>query len=241
MNHRPWYQFPFGGMMQVIKVVYDFKLLTCHQEYFSILLKEAQVVFKKQGLVKAGLSKAFLTDLIPGLVMALLFGQMILLALPLRMALGDSYSPSMVATQVERLIVVGKEVKWGQVHPEIRATNLVKGLHVLDVPSLGCFTDAIKALAKCDLRILDISGHSEVQVKVAVPKEKAQKMEQILALEAGTRVMFQFQLPTEGGPEGETPECLLSLEVQAVHLLNLVRNVEEMGDMRIVQVYDFWA
>ena len=201
-------------------------------------------MFQKQGLVKAGLSKAFMTDFIPGIVMALIFGQMILLALPIRLALGDSYSPTVAATQVERLLVAGKQVKWEQVHPGIRATKLVAGLFMLEVPSLGGFTDVIKALAQCgnnDLKILDISGHSEVQVKVAAPKEKAQKTEQVLALEAGTRVMFHFQLPTEGGPEGETPECLFSLEVQAVHLLNLVRNVEEIGDMRIVQVYDFWA
>lgn len=201
-------------------------------------------MFKKQGLVKAGLSKAFMTDFIPGIVMALLFGQMILLALPIRLALGDSYSPAVAATQVERLLVTGKQVKWEQAHPRIRATKLVNGLFMLEVPSLGSFTDVIKALAKfgnTDLKILDVSGHSEVQVKVAVPKEKEQRMQQKLGLEAGTRVVFQFQLPTQGGKEEEAPETFLSLEVQAVHLLNLVRKVEGMKDLRLVQVYDFWA
>lgn len=201
-------------------------------------------MFKKQGLVKAGLSKAFMTDFIPGIVMALLFGQMILLALPIRLALGDSYSPAVAATQVERLLVTGKQVKWEQAHPRIRATKLVNGLFMLEVPSLGSFTDVIKALAKfgnTDLKILDISGHSEVQVKVAAPKEKEQRMQQKLGLEAGTRVVFQFQLPTQGGKEEEAPETFLSLEVQAVHLLNLVRKVEGMKDLRLVQVYDFWA
>ena len=215
------------------------------KEYFSVLLKEAKVVFQKQGLVKAGLSKAFMTDFVPGIVMALLFGQMILLALPIRMALGDSYSPAVAATQVERLLVAaGKMVKWEQVHPGIRATKLVDGLFMLEVPSLGSFTDVIKALAQCgnnDLKILDISGHSEVQVKVAAPRDEEQRMQQKLGLEAGTRVVFQFQLPTQGGPEEEAPETFLSLEVQAVHLLNLVRKVEGMKDLRLVQVYDFWA
>ena len=201
-------------------------------------------MFQKQGLVKAGLSKAFMTDFIPGIVMALIFGQMILLALPLRLALGDSYSPAVAATQVERLLVAGKQVKWDQVHPGIRATKLVAGLFMLEVPSLGGFTDVIKALAQCgnnDLKILDISGHSEVQVKVAVPKDEEQRIQQKLGLEAGTRVVFQFQLPTQGGPEEEAPETFLSLEVQVVHLLNLVRKVEGMKDLRLVQVYDFWA
>ena len=201
-------------------------------------------MFQKQGLVKAGLSKAFMTDFIPGIVMALIFGQMILLALPIRLALGDSYSPTVAATQVERLLVAGKQVKWEQVHPGIRATKLVTGLFMLEVPSLGGFTDVIKALAQCgnnDLKILDISGHSEVQVKVAAPKDEEQRIQQKLGLEAGTRVVFQFQLPTQGGPEEKAPETFLSLEVQAVHLLNLVRKVEGMKDLRLVQVYDFWA
>ena len=201
-------------------------------------------MFQKQGLVKAGLSKAFMTDFIPGIVMALIFGQMILLALPIRLALGDSYSPTVTATQVERLLVAGKQVKWDQVHPGIRATKFVAGLFMLEVPSLGGFTDVIKALAQCgnnDLKILDVSGHSEVQVKVAVPKDEEQRIQQKLGLEAGTRVVFQFQLPTQGGPEEKAPETFLSLEVQVVHLLNLVRKVEGMKDLRLVQVYDFWA
>ena len=201
-------------------------------------------MFQKQGLVKAGLSKAFMTDFIPGIVMALIFGQMILLALPIRLALGDSYSPTVAATQVERLLVAGKQVKWEQVHPGIRATKLVTGLFMLEVPSLGGFTDVIRALAKCgnnDLKILDISGHSEVQVKVAAPKDEEQRIQQKLGLETGTRVVFQFQLPTQGGPEEKAPETFLSLEVQVVHLLNLVRKVEGMKDLRLVQVYDFWT
>ena len=201
-------------------------------------------MFQKQGLVKAGLSKAFMTDFIPGIVMALIFGQMILLALPIRLALGDSYSPTVAATQVERLLVASKQVKWEQVHPGIRATKLVTGLFMLEVPSLGGFTDVIKALAQCgnnDLKILDVSGHSEVQVKVAAPKDEEQRIQQKLGLETGTRVVFQFQLPTQGGPEEKAPETFLSLEVQVVHLLNLVRKVEGMKDLRLVQVYDFWA
>ena len=129
-------------------------------------------------------------------------------------------------------------------HPGIRATKLVTGLFMLEVPSLGGFTDVIKALAQCgnnDLKILDISGHSEVQVKVAAPKDEEQRIQQKLGLEAGTRVVFQFQLPTQGGPEEKAPETFLSLEVQAVHLLNLVRKVEGMKDLRLVQVYDFWT
>ena len=68
---------------------------------------------------------------------------------------------------MEQLLVVGKQqqVKWDQ----DKNIELVAGLFILEVPSLGSFTEVIKALAQCgnnDLKILDMSGHSEVQVKV---------------------------------------------------------------------------
>ena len=65
--------------------------------------------------------------------------------------------------------MVGKQqqVKWDQVHTRIKNIELV---FILEVPSFGSFTEVIKALAQCsnnnDLKILDMSGHSEVQVKV---------------------------------------------------------------------------
>ena len=67
--------------------------------------------------------------------------------------------------------MVGKQqqVKWDQVHTRIKNIELVAGFFILEVPSLGSFTEVIKALAQCgnnDLKILDMSGHSEVQVKV---------------------------------------------------------------------------
>ena len=112
-----------------------------------------------------------MTDFVPGIVMALLFGKMIFLALPLRLALQAWETPTKVATQVEQLLVVGKQqqVKWDQVHTRIKNIELVAGFFILEVPSFGSFTEDIKALAQCgnnDLKILDMSGHSEVQVKV---------------------------------------------------------------------------
>ena len=73
----PWYRFAFAKMMQ---------------KYFSILYREVQVVREKHGLAKALLSQAFFTDLVPGIVMSVIFSQMVLLSLPVRAALGDEYS-----------------------------------------------------------------------------------------------------------------------------------------------------
>ena len=42
------------------------------------------IVFEKHGMAKAVFSEAFLTDFVPGIVMALLFGQLSAMAYPLR-------------------------------------------------------------------------------------------------------------------------------------------------------------
>tara|TARA_R110002050_G_scaffold75981_1_gene162566 strand:- start:899 stop:1414 length:516 start_codon:yes stop_codon:yes gene_type:complete len=60
--------------------------------YFTVLFQEVRVVAAKFGLQRALLSKAFAVDLIPGAVMALLFGQMSLLAWPLLQIGGESYA-----------------------------------------------------------------------------------------------------------------------------------------------------
>ena len=72
------------------------------------------MVFKKEGIGKAILSEGFLTSFIPGIAMSILFGQLILMAMPLKLAqpsdytsLG-TYSKKTLQTQKEKLVVVGK-------------------------------------------------------------------------------------------------------------------------------------
>jgi hypothetical protein len=64
LEHTPWYRYPF---MDTLKL------------YFSVLAQETLVVYKKLGPEKALLSMAFVTDVVPGIVMTLLMGQLALL------------------------------------------------------------------------------------------------------------------------------------------------------------------
>jgi hypothetical protein len=68
LDHTPWYRFPFQDFLRI---------------YFRVLLQEASVVEKRLGAMKAYFSSAFITDLIPGVVMTVLFGQLQWLATPL--------------------------------------------------------------------------------------------------------------------------------------------------------------
>ena len=57
--------------------------------YFDVLRTECDVVARKHGFVKAFASMAFVTDLVPGVVMTAIFAQMHLLAAPLRATFGN--------------------------------------------------------------------------------------------------------------------------------------------------------
>merc|ERR1719427_1006096 len=234
MHHQPWYQFPFGGMLK---------------EYFWILMNEMKIVFNKHGLVKAGLSAAFLTDFIPGVVMSMLFGQLATMALPLRAVLGDVYSPAMLATQFEELIVSSNErssEEWKNIDADITAERIVKGLSVLKVPSLCKFTGAIQNLAlKCpDVRVLTVSDHTEIQMKVSVTTDKElwQKMKVRLEHLNGVTVKFDYVLPTVGKDPDHNMPHYVALGVDVAHLLAAIREIVKLKDagVEIDQIYDFW-
>ena len=208
-----------------------------------------KIVFDKHGLVKAGLSAAFLTDFIPGVVMSILFGQLSALALPLRAVLGEEYSPTKQASQFEELIVSSGErsaEEWKDINADITAETLVKGLYILKVPSLGKFTEVIKnlALKTGDIRILTVSDHTEIQMKVSITtdKEEFEKMKVRLEHINGVTVKFDYTLPTVGkDPDFNMPRYV-ALGVAVPHLLTTIREIVKLEDAGVIidQIYDFW-
>ena len=70
-----------------------------------MLLREFSIVRQKLGARKAGFCMAFVTDLVPGLAMALGFAQLEGLALPCRMTYSSEYDAAELASQKEELLV----------------------------------------------------------------------------------------------------------------------------------------
>ena len=234
------------------------------QSYFSILQKEMSIVYKKEGVGKALFTTSFLTDFIPGVVMSFLFGQLMLLAAPIKLSSGysdGSYSKKTLETQKETLIIFEKQSRkikeWKEMDQSIGpVTNLVPGLTVVAVPSLGCLTPILQKIAIVfpDTKLLRISNHKEVQVKVSTKNidttkeencENVEKQlkEQLLRLYGdGVKVMFHFQLPTVGGSPPEICNPLfISLCVKVEHLLDLIRTIHQIDMLKIDQIYDFWG
>ena len=88
------------------------------------------------------------------------------------------------------------------------------------------------------VRVIRISEHREVQVRVMVRHGDASLLAQVRALEGAT-VLFDFHMATDGTPH--VPEVSVALCVQVSALLDLVRSVDALDGVRLEQVYDFWT
>ncbi|CAE7687298.1 unnamed protein product, partial [Symbiodinium pilosum] len=140
LETEPWYRFPYVQFMKV---------------YFDVLFQESSIVQRKLGMKKAFGSMAFVTSLVPGIIMALFFAQIKLLARPLlsipsSWGFGESYDE---AQAVEQLVVLrprdAPEVDWKKL--DERITDIacpVAGLFTMKVPTFKVLTDICKIFAK---------------------------------------------------------------------------------------------
>lgn len=230
LEHTPWYRLPLLGFMR---------------RYFSVFGKVLKIVREKHGLGPAYFSTAMLTDLVPGMVMTGVFGQLSLLALPVRLMYGESYETD---TMVEELVVLDR----GAV-PRLASCEVLNSVAVsvqliaprlirLKVPTFKGLTTAVLELSRRapHLQLLDISGQREVQVKVeasggpaAADMEKAR-----LKHEDGVQVMFSYAFPVAAS--GGEPPTQISLSVAVPRLCNVVRYVDSRPALAVAQIYDFW-
>lgn len=230
LEHTPWYRLPLLGLMR---------------RYFSVFGKVLKIVREKHGLGPAYFSTAMLTDLVPGIVMSAVFGQLTLLSLPLRAMYGEEYESE---NMVEELVVLDRsgeesdrlleELRDVARHVDLLAPRLFR----LIVPTFKALTTAVLKVARRwpQLQLIDISGQAEVQVKVAatVTPAAADVEKAKLNHEQGVKVMFSYTLPLS------MPDCEasthISLGVAVPCLCDLVRYVDTRPSLTVEQIYDFW-
>ena len=196
------------------------------------------------------MSTGFFTSAIPGLVMAMLFGFLNVLAIPCNLAFGgnfdgEQYNAEAVAKQRQAVVLTVDPAAerllptvWAEVHPAIiSGRSAAAGIHVLEVPAFEVFTDVMLALAKLPVELkttlLRIADQNEVQVQVAVPNRGSIVMLKTLA---GATVEFDFESPTEAGRGKVRVAC--GVEVPA--LLRFIQNCHQL-EFEVTHVYDFYA
>jgi len=124
-------------------------------------------------------------------------------------------------------------------------------LWILRVPTFKPFTKVLQAMSQAVpfARILEISGHKELQVRVTAggKKDKLVNLEglvQRLNMLTGCQVMFTFQLPQSSDIEKALKESEkkheISLCVEVRFLLEVLRQCRVL-DLTVYQVYDYWC
>lgn len=233
LEHTPWFRFPY---MRFIGT------------YFKTLFKEAKVVQDMYGFKKA-FGASFLTMAVPGILMTGLFAQLEMLAAPVRymysaegspMKSGgpDGYDPEQLYEQVVMKLPtnLNEKVSWEEIDNRIAAKSLTGGLFLLKVPTFKGMTEVLCALARAlpAGRVLEISGHRKVQVKILTQTEQ-----QIEDLEnvVGCEVLFHFKYPVSGKPI--EPNYNVSCRVDIPYLLYFIRRCDILG-CKVAQIYDWF-
>ena len=249
LDHTPWYRFPFFEVLGV---------------YFDVLRTESDLVAAKYGPVKAYASMAFVTDLVPAIVMSALFAQLHLMAMPLRAALGgegyleDGADPERFLEEIVLYARIKGEASLaaffrGAVDPRISEVKAVEPhlaagggqIIVLTVPPFKALGEVLVALARAvpTARVLEISNQSEVQVRVSCEAHREAEAEAWLArLRPGVEPVARYQFPIAAESATAPARKQIALRVAATQLMSLMRGCgDEGGALRVEQVYDFWC
>jgi len=231
LEHTPWYRFPYTQFLKI---------------YFDTLVQEAGIVNKKFGPKKAFGSMAFATSLVPGVVMAMLFGQIQLLALPLlalpdSSGFGENYETSKTA---EQLVVTrpadAADIDWRTIDERISNVRCpTKGLFTMSVPTFKPLTEILKKMAaqKTQLRVLEISHQRHIQVRVGLRNRDTDL--QMLNMLPGCEVMFDYKYPVDGTEDD--PCTMVSLCVSVPYVLSVLRACAGEGSIEVYQIYDFYC
>ena len=237
LNHTPWFRFPFKDVFK---------------EYFKMLKIESSIVEKMFGAQTAFASMAFLTDVIPGVVMGGVFAQLSLLAFPLRMAQPANYDGFDQETFCEELVVVGltaEEVEQIGGDKIKKSKSIVDGegkdvAVVFEVPPWKAMGEVLQKIARAsgEARVLEVSGLGFVQAKVSC-EEEAASFVRSKGEEEGIEFVGSYQFPIDNHKAEIKGKVQIAFKINVTLLLVFMRWVDahESAGVRLEQVYDFWG
>ena len=239
LNHTPWFRFPF-------KEVFT--------EYFKMLRIESGVVEKIFGTRTAFASMAFLTDVIPGVVMGGVFAQLSLLAIPLRMVQPANYDGFDQETFCEEIVVVGLSAEdAGRIGGENvkKSKSIVDGegrdvAVVLEVPPFKAMGDCLQKIARAsgEARVLEVSGLGFVQARVSCG-ERAASFVRSKGEEDGIDFIGSYQFPVDNHTPDVKGRVQLAFKIEVTLLLVFLQWVDSpectRAGVKLEQIYDFWG
>mmetsp|Transcript_6374 Transcript_6374/g.9373 ORF Transcript_6374/g.9373 Transcript_6374/m.9373 type:complete len:1657 (-) Transcript_6374:302-5272(-) len=254
LEHSPWYRFPFIEFMQT---------------YFKVFRQQCNIIEEKYGIIQAYASMPFLVDLVPGIVMTLLFLQLKLFAIPLQTAFPDGYDndKSRFLEEVVLHLPLNLDdasdldgyLKSDLDDRIIKATPLPNNFMICSTPPFKAMGEILEKIAILfpSARVFQISNQFEVQVRVSLehsqsgqPAIEAQGQNeadlQMILLTPGVKLKMTYHYPSTKKGHVHTDSFHLPsktyycLEVHCLALLDVFRTCNSLPSHKVEQVYDFW-
>jgi hypothetical protein len=215
--------------------------------YWRVMFKEAAIVNEKHGARDAYASMALITSLVPGIFMAVMFGQMNLAGMPVKAVFGEQAGTTaedmaeMRGMPLEEQLVLktgSEEPRWSEIDPRIEdVVQVVPGLYTLIVPTFKPMGEILIKLAQEEeLQLLQISNQSQVQVRVEL-----REPDQLEALkeEVGCEVLFDYKFPLDKFGNRDTATSA-ALCVDIPYLLQVIRMCHKLR-VEVKQIYDWYC
>ncbi|TEB18997.1 oxidoreductase [Perkinsus sp. BL_2016] len=221
LNHTPWYRFPY------IK----FTLL-----YWKLVLFAYLSAARFRDPLRAATNIGLIMDVIIGVVLTLLFAQLWVLAIPLRLLYGGENPSEGESSQLLVTVPSHSTVDWPRIDSRIQwqslGTKNNSSLFLLTIPKHIPFTEILLKISHSveHIQLIEISGQrDDMQIEVTVDKKNAINPLKRLA---GARYLYDYQYPTDP----TTTYCALSVNInQLFEVLAELQN----HSAKVLQIYDF--
>eukprot|EP00591_Stephanopyxis_turris_P015246 CAMPEP_0195541584 /NCGR_PEP_ID=MMETSP0794_2-20130614/51160_1 /TAXON_ID=515487 /ORGANISM="Stephanopyxis turris, Strain CCMP 815" /LENGTH=1794 /DNA_ID=CAMNT_0040675687 /DNA_START=95 /DNA_END=5479 /DNA_ORIENTATION=+ len=255
LEHTPWFRFPFLEFMTT---------------YFTVFQQQCAIVQEKYGLVATYGSGSFLTDVVPGIVMTVLFSQLKLLAIPLQIALPNGYDKD--RSRFLEDIVIRMPLNHDGIHDWdnhlkktlderiLNARALPYDFMICSIPPFKAMGEILEKIAIRfpSARVFQISNQCEVQVRISLDRsgiaedsisaakvQHERDLQRLLSV-AGVEQKMHYQYPNthrSSPSEAATSDNMKTyycLEVHCLALLDVFRICSTLSNHKVEQVYDFW-
>jgi FAD/FMN-containing dehydrogenase len=222
LNHTPWYRFPYV----------KFSLL-----YWKLVLFAYLSAARFRDPLRAATNIGLIMDVIIGFVLTILFVQLWILALPLRLLYGGENPSEGESEQIIVTVPSHSNVDWPRIDARIQWQSLGmknnSALFLLTIPKHLPFTEILLKInhAVDGIQLIEISGQrDDMQVEVTAAQKSAINPLKRLA---GARYLYDYQYPTDPA----TTYCSLSVKIS--QLFAVLEELQSHAHVKVLQIYDF--
>jgi SAM-dependent methyltransferase len=225
MHHTVFYRFPFLEFITL---------------YWRLMFEEMDVVAKRFGTKTSLYGYGPTMNTIIGVVFTIVFLQMWLICLPIRLA---DYIFSGKNDNIEQIVVSSKsKINFEDIHPNIKVLKGINDvsdqqedefIYLLQTPRHIPFNQICHKLAELkDVDLLEVGGNSNDLIQLELIVSQRMSIKQLVEVPTFEH-LFDFEYPVRDG------KIHVAVGVKIKYLLTLIRAINQVDDIKIQQIMDF--